>query len=366
MLLVIQTGTIAAVAAAFAKFLAVFAPGVSDTPWAALGPFALTPQRLVALGVVVLLTATNATGLRAGTLTQNVFTVAKLAALLALALGGLLLGTADRLAVARRTSSRAPSPSRRASLGFAALAVAAAMVGPFFSQSAWNNVTFAAEEVRDPGRTLPRALVIGCLIVTVSLRADERGVPEDAGLRRCRDGSAGSRRNRGGPGALFGPAGARAMAAAIMISTFGCVNGLILSGARVSFAMARDGHFFTAFARLNRAAVPGNALWLQAAWASLLVLTGTYSQLLKYVVSADLLLYVLLVLAVPVLRRRMPDLPRPFRAPGYPWLQLAYVVAGIVLILLLLRGIPQWTWPGYVILASGVPVYFLWRRRKAS
>ena len=151
-----------------------------------------------------------------------------------------------------------------------------------------------------------------------------------------------------------------------MISTFGCVNGLILSGARVSFAMARDGHFFAAFARLNRAAVPGNALWLQAAWASLLVLTGTYSQLLKYVVSADLLLYVLLVLAVPVLRRRMPDLPRPFRAPGYPWLQLAYVVAGIVLILLLLRGIPQWTWPGYAILASGVPVYFLWRRRKAS
>ncbi len=123
-----------------------------------------------------------------------------------------------------------------------------------------------------------------------------------------------------------------------MISTFGCVNGLILSGARVSFAMARDGHFFAAFARLNRAAVPGNALWLQAAWASLLVLTGTYSQLLKYVVSADLLLYVLLVLAVPVLRRRRPDLPRPFRAPGYPWLQLGYAARGLVLIVLLLIG----------------------------
>ena len=156
------------------------------------------------------------------------------------------------------------------------------------------------------------------------------------------------------------------MAAAIIISTFGCVNGLILSGARVSFAMARDGHFFAAFARLNRGAVPGNALWLQAAWASLLVLSGTYSQLLKYVVSADLLLYVLLVLAVPVLRRRRPDLPRPFRAPGYPWLQVGYAAFGLALIALLLIGVPQWTWPGYAILASGVPVYFLWRREKRS
>ncbi|MET0620678.1 MAG: amino acid permease, partial [Thermoanaerobaculia bacterium] len=325
MLLVIQTGTIAAVAAAFAKFLAVFAPGATDTPWASLGPFALTPQRLVALGVVVLLTATNATGLRAGTLTQNVFTVAKLAALLALALGGLFLGTADPLASARDDFSRALGETRL-SLGFAALA-AAALVGPFFSQSAWNNVTFAAEEVREPGRTLPRALVVGCLIVTVAYVLTNVAYLKTLGFV----GVATAPQDRVGTaaaGALFGLAGARAMAAAIMISTFGCVNGLILSGARVSFAMARDGHFFTAFARLNRAAVPGNALWLQAAWASLLVLTGTYSQLLKYVVSADLLLYVLLVLAVPVLRRRMPDLPRPFRAPGYPWLQLAYVVAG--------------------------------------
>ena len=363
MLLVIQTGTIAAVAAAFARFLAVLAPAVSDTPWAALGPFALTPQRLIALGVVVLLTATNVTGLRAGTLTQNVFTAAKLAALLALALGGLLLGTADAWKSPEDAFSRALSESR-STFGFA-LAAAAAMVGPFFSQSAWNNVTFAAEEVRDPGRTLPRALVIGCLIVTVTYVLTNVAYLKALGFV----GVASAPQDRVGTAAaqvLFGPAGARAMAAAIMISTFGCVNGLILSGARVSFAMARDGHFFAAFARLNRAAVPANALWLQAAWASLLVLSGTYSQLLKYVVSADLLLYVLLVLAVLVLRRRRPDLPRPFRAPGYPWLQVGYAAFGLVLIVLLLIGVPQWTWPGYAILASGVPVYFLWRREKTS
>ena len=253
MLLVIQTGTIAAVAAAFARFLAVLAPAVSDTPWAALGPFALTPQRLIALGVVVLLTATNVTGLRAGTLTQNVFTAAKLAALLALALGGLLLGTADAWKPPEDAFSRALSESR-STFGFA-LAAAAAMVGPFFSQSAWNNVTFAAEEVRDPGRTLPRALVIGCLIVTVTYVLTNVAYLRTLGFV----GVAAAPQDRVGTAAaqvLFGPAGARAMAAAIMISTFGCVNGLVLSGARVSFAMARDGHFFAAFARLNRAAVP--------------------------------------------------------------------------------------------------------------
>ena len=357
MLLVIQTGTIAAVAAAFARFLAVFAPEVSDSAWLSLGPFALTPQRLLAIFVIVLLTATNATGLRAGTVTQNVFTAAKLAALLALAAGGLLLGTAASQEAPARAAAGAP---------FAlALAVAAALVGPFFSQSAWNNVTFAGEEIRDPGRTLPGALVLGCLIVTTAYVLTNAAYLKTLGLEGVMEAPS-DRVGTAAAGALFGQAGARAMAAAILVSTFGCVNGLILSGARVSFAMARDGHFFERFARVNRAAVPANALWLQAAWASLLVLSGTYSQLLKYVVSADLLLYVLLVLAVPALRRRMPDAPRPFRAPGYPWLQLAYAAAGSALIVLLLIGNPKTTWPGYVLLASGVPVFFLWKRRPES
>jgi len=355
MLLVIQTGTIAAVAAAFARFLAVLFPRLSDTPWIAAGPLALSPQRLVAIGVIVLLTATNGTGLRAGTLTQNVFTAAKLVALLALILGGLLLGTAE---VGRSPdASRALLAPRMAFDGV--FAFAAAMVGPFFAQTAWNNVTFASEEVRDPGRNLPRALVLGCLIVTIAYVVTNVAYLKTLGF----GGIAAAPQDRVGTaaaGALFGPAGTLAMAAAVMVSTFGCVNGLILAGARVSYAMARDGHFFSGLARLNPAAVPSHALWLQAAWASVLVLSGTYSQLLRYVVSADLLLYVMLVLAVPALRRRRPDLPRPFRAPGYPWLQWAYAAAGVALILLLLRG-PTATWPGYLLLASGVPVFFLWQ-----
>jgi APA family basic amino acid/polyamine antiporter len=156
------------------------------------------------------------------------------------------------------------------------------------------------------------------------------------------------------------------MAIAIMVSTFGCVNGLILSGARVSFAMARDGLFFRRLQRLNSAAVPRNALWAQALWASVLALSGSYSDLLEYVISADILFYVLLVVAVIVLRRKRPDLPRPFRAPGYPFLPLLYAGAGAVLIAVLLAANPRTTWPGYALVATGVPVYFLWRRRDGS
>jgi APA family basic amino acid/polyamine antiporter len=163
--------------------------------------------------------------------------------------------------------------------------------------------------------------------------------------------------------ALFGPGAARVMAVAIMISTFGCVNGLILSGARVSFAMARDGLFFRRLERLNDAAVPANALWVQALWASVLALSGSYSDLLEYVISADILFYVLLVVAVIVLRRKRPDLPRPFRTPGYPILPLFYATVGAVLIAVLLAGNPRTTWPGYLLVLTGVPVYFAWRRR---
>jgi APA family basic amino acid/polyamine antiporter len=156
------------------------------------------------------------------------------------------------------------------------------------------------------------------------------------------------------------------MAAAIMVSTFGCVNGLILSGARVGFAMARDGLFFRPLARLNGARVPARALWLQALWASALVLSGTYSQLLKYVVAADVVLYALLVYAVVALRRRRPDWPRPFRAPAYPWLQLAYCAAALALLAALLLGRFSAAWPGFLVLASGAPVYLWWRRRSSA
>jgi APA family basic amino acid/polyamine antiporter len=236
------------------------------------------------------------------------------------------------------------------------------MVGPLFSQSAWNNVTFAGEEVRDPGRTLPRALLVGCLLVTVIYvlaNVSYLKVLTFDGIRHAPE----DRVATAAATALFGPGAAALMAAAIMVSTFGCVNGLILSGARVSFAMARDGMFFRGLERVNAAAVPGNALWAQAFWSAVLVLSGSYSNLLKYVISVDILFFVLLVLAVIVLRVKRPDWPRPFRAPGYPFLPLLYAVAGTALIAILLRGNPKTTWPGYAIVLAGVPVYFLWRRR---
>jgi len=366
MFLVIQTGTIAAVAVAFAKFLGVFVPAVSGRALVALGPVVVTPVQLVALGVIALLTASNTTGLKAGTLTQNVFTAAKFAALLALAGAGLVLGGGEGTALraAGFFEARALSGETLAGAGFA-LAFAAAMVGPLFSQSAWNNVTFAGEEVREPGRTLPFALLVGCAIVTslyvLTNVSYLRALPL-SGIQHAAE----DRVATAAASALFGAGAAPWMAAAIMVSTFGCVNGLILSGARVSFAMARDGLFFRGLERLNGASVPSNALWLQAGWAGVLVLSGTYSQLLKYVISADILLYVLLVVAVIRLRRLRPEWPRPFRAPAYPLLQIVYCAAAAAWIALLLVGSPGTTWPGYLVLLSGIPVYFLWRGRRGN
>ena len=364
MFLVVQTGTIAAVAVAFAKFLGVVWPAVTETR-TQIGLFSVSAAQGVGVAVIALLTASNATGLKTGTATQNVFTFAKLAALLALTVCGLTIG---REGAALRAAGfwDAVSTDGRALTGAALVAaLGTAMVGPLFSQSAWNNVTFAGEEVETPGRTLPRALLAGCLLVTslyVLANVAYLNVLPLSGIQHAPS----DRVATAVATALFGPAAAGATAIAIMVSTFGCVNGLILSGARVSFAMARDGLFFRRLQRLNSAAVPRNALWAQAAWASILVLSGSYSDLLEYVISVDILFFVLLVLAVIVLRRRRPDLPRPFRAPGYPFLPLLYAAAGVLLIAILLVANPRTTWPGYALVATGVPVYFLWRRRAGS
>ncbi len=363
MFLVVQTGTIAAVAVAFAKFLGVLWPAISgDDKILVLGRFSVSAVQAVGLAVIVLLTASNATGLKTGTRTQNAFTFAKFAALLALTTAGLLLGSG---AAALRSPGfwRSVSPAGQEWTGMALVAaLGTAMVGPLFSQSAWNNVTFAGEEVETPGRTLPAALLAGCLIVTsvyVLANVAYLNVLPFAAVAHAPE----DRVATAVVTSLFGAGAAGLMAAAIMISTFGCVNGLILSGARVSFAMSRDGLFFRRLERLNGAAVPSNALWVQALWSGVLVLSGSYSDLLKYVISADILFYVLLVLAVIVLRGKRPDWPRPFRAPGYPYLPLLYAGAGIALIAILLAGNPKTTWPGYVFVLTGVPVYFLWRDR---
>ena len=364
MFLVVQTGTIAAVAVAFAKFLGVVWPAVTEAK-TQIGLFSVSAAQGVGVAVIAFLTASNANGLKTGTATQNVFTFAKLAALLALTVCGLTIGRKGA-AIDAEGLWNAVSPEGTALTGVALVAaLGTAMVGPLFSQSAWNNVTFAGEEVETPGRTLPRALLVGCLLVAslyiLANLAYLNVLPLSAIQHAPSDRVATAVAT-----ALFGPGAAGVMAIAIMVSTFGCVNGLILSGARVSFAMARDGLFFRGLQRLNSAAVPRNALWAQAAWASILVLSGSYSDLLEYVISVDILFFVLLVLAVIVLRRRRPDLPRPFRAPGYPFLPLLYAAAGALLIAILLVANPRTTWPGYALVATGVPVYFLWRRRAGS
>src|SRR5213593_569604 len=362
MFLVVQTGTIAAVAVAFAKFLGVLWPAISEAK-TRIGPLSISAGQGVGVAVIVLLTASNATGLKTGTVTQNLFTFAKLAALVALTVSGLLLGGGKDTALHAAGFWNPVSPDGRALAGTALVAaLGTAMVGPLFSQSAWNNVTFAGEEVEKPGRTLPLALLVGCLLVTSLYVLANVAYLNVLPLTAIQHAPA-DRVATAAATALFGPGAAGAMALAIMVSTFGCVNGLILSGARVSFAMARDGLFFRRLDRLNSAAVPANALWAQALWASVLALSGSYSDLLEYVISADILFYVLLVVAVIVLRRKRPDLSRPFHAPAYPFLPILYAAAGVMLIGMLLAGNPRTTWPGYAVVATGIPVYFLWRRR---
>src|SRR6202022_2808626 len=335
MFLVVQSGTIAAVSVAFARFLGVLWRRVSgDNKLLTIGRFSVSTVQLVGLLVIVVLTWSNATGLKTGTRTQNAFTAAKFAALLALTVLGLTLGHGASLA--REGFFRAVSPSGVPLAGLALIAaLGTAMVGPLFSPSGWNNVPLAGEEILQPERTLPFALLVGCVIVTslyvLANVAYLNVLPFHAVQHPPEDRVATAVAT-----ALFGPGAAVATAIAIMVSTFGCVNGLILSGARVSFAMARDGVFFQSLSRVNGASGSG-----------VLVLSGSYSDLLKYVISVDILFYVLLVLAVIVLRVRRPEWPRPFRAPGYPILPILYAVAGSVLIAILLAGNPRTTWPGY-------------------
>lgn len=364
MFLVIQSGTIAAVAVAFAKFVGVFWPQISSTAIAVrLGPLSISTAQILACLVIAFLTFTNATGVKTGTVTQNLFTVTKFLALISLTVLALILG---RNLQALTTSANWFSGSAHSSNGsvfaFAAM-MAVAMVGPLFSQSAWNNLTFAGEEVRDPARVIPRALLWGCAIVAASYVlanlaylnvlpfSQLQHPPED----RVASAVATS---------LLGAWGAKAAALAIIISTFGCLNGLILSGARIYFAMAKDQLFFRGLQKLNRASVPANALWAQAGWAALLTLSGSYSDLLKFVISVDLLFYLMLMFAVIVLRRRRPNADRPFRTPLYPVLPMIYAGAAISLIILLLIERPRTTVPGYLLVLTGLPTFWIWNSRR--
>jgi APA family basic amino acid/polyamine antiporter len=394
MLLIVQSGTIAAVAVAFANFTGVFAEGISANVYivepVVIGRYAvsLSTQQAVAIASIALLTALNTRGLRTGRAIQNTFTAAKTAALCGLIVLGLVLGwgalTAARASswwdsAANGWSAQAAQPGLAAAGALAfVLLLGKAMVGPLFSQSAWNNVTFLGEEIRDPGRNLPRALVLGCtIVVSLYLLANLAYVatlPLD-GIEHA----PASRVGTAAMTAVLGPAGTYLMAAAIMISTFGANNGLILAGARVSYAMAKDGLFFARAATLNDRHVPAAALIAQGVWASLLTLPRTatgdpvtgnlvlgnvYTQLIEYIIPADLVLYALMVGAVIVLRRRKPDAPRPYRTWGYPLVPALYVVLAGLLVLDLGYLAPATSGIGYLLVLLGVPVFLAWSRHR--
>lgn len=364
LLLVIQTGTIAAVAVAFAKFLAVLVPALgAGSVLVSAGVATITAQQLVAVGVIVLLTVANARGVATGKRIQNVLTVTKIASLAALIVLGVAVGLRGEAIGANLAAPFDASRSHGALLG----AFGAAMVGALFSSDAWNNVTFTAAEVRDPERTLPRALLLGTgLVVLLYLLTNvaylavlpAQGTPDGAtaierGIAHATDDRVGT----AVVGEVLGPAAAAGMAVLIMISTFGCVNGLVLAGPRLYHAMAVDGLLFAGVARLSARGVPARALALQGAWASVLALSGRYGQLLDYVIATALLFYALTVIGLLRLRARHGHADRGRALP------IAYVVAASAVCLDLLIVKPEYTWPGFVLVALGVPVYLVWRRR---
>ncbi|MEO7985493.1 MAG: amino acid permease [Gemmatimonadales bacterium] len=381
---VIQTGTIAAVAVAFARFLGVIVPSLTPDVFLPLGQIhlpgvsdaiqlGLSPQRVVAILSILFLTAINIRGVTLGAAIQTVFSVAKIGALAVLVIFGLTLF--------RQPDVAAANFSNLWGTGDWSLAVipvfGAAMVGSLFASDAWNNVTFAAAEVQNPSRNLPRALAIGTATVSllyVLANVAYLNVLPFAGDPNGQDvlarGLQYAAQDRVGTAAIeviLGSGAATVMAVAILFSTFGCNNGLILSGPRVYYAMARDRLFFERVGRLHPTfRTPVLGLVLQAIWASILCVSGTYGQLLDYVIFAALVFYFLTTLALFRLRRLQPDLPRPVKAFGYPTLPALYMAAVGALLIILLFEKPLYTWPGLVIVASGIPVYALWRRVASS
>ena len=431
--LVIQCGSIAAVAVAFAKFLGVLIPKLGTGPDAALftltglnwkvglplpwlrepliiferSEFMITAGQLVAVGIVVLLTLVNCRGVKEGKTIQNLFTVAKIGALLAMILVGVFVASKPEVAWNNWngawdffSQSNPPGKGSRF-LSIQALTGApeflvmlmvagGAMVGSLFSADSWNNVTFSSAEVKNPARTVPRSLILGTLLVTtlyllanltylmvLPVQGDEalagmlKSIPSEdltlaaqypnptqaLGISQAKDDRVGTAVMQAASPKL----GVPLMAIAIMVSTFGCVNGMVLLGARLYYAMAQDGLFFKQVGQLNRSGVPQAGLLCQAFWSILLIFSGTYSELLDYVIFVALLFYFMTVLGLFVLRFRLPKAERPYRVPGYPILPALYMVLCFLVMVDLLIVRPEFTWPGLIIVLTGVPVYGVWR-----
>jgi APA family basic amino acid/polyamine antiporter len=405
--LVIQTGTIAAVGVAFGKFLGVFFPSVSASNWIwhighvppwHVGPMVLgnmdiglNTANLAAILVITLLTLLNTMGVKMGSAVQNVFTSAKVLALAAVVLVGLV--AKNSIAIAANFGSGWHNFWAGAGWGtlhpvqvgvggptvYVGLltVVAVVQVGSLFSSDSWNNVTFTAGEIRDPKRNIPLSLVIGtgvvlllyvlCNFVYLSVLPMAGDPAATTIVGRGIQFASEDRVATAVMEQAFAGSGAKLMAAVILISTFGCVNGLLMAGARVYYAMSRDGLFFKSVGKLSEGSkTPVNSLWVQWVWTCFLCLSGSYGQLLDYVIFAVLVFYILTITGLFVLRRTRPDAPRPYKAFGYPVLPGLYIVMAGWISVVLLRYKPQYTWPGLMIVLLGIPVYLVWTRMSSG
>ena len=388
--LVIQTGTVAAVAVGFARYFGVLWPRISENnylvapiPISRSYALSLSTAQLIGVLLIGLLTWSNSRGIQYGKVVQNTFTTAKIGALLAVIGAGIFVGWNAKAVSANFSHMWAPQGYTPIAPGLSPetvfglfVALAVAQVGSLFAADAWNNITFTAGEVKEPQRNLPLSLALGTMLViglyTLANVAYLVVLPLERVQHAASDRVAGAMLQ-----AVFPAIGAALMALAIMISSFGCINGMLMSGARAYFAMARHGLFFARAAELNRARVPGASLLMQGAWAALLVLIRThdpskgtygnlYSNLLDYVVSAALLFYLLTIAAVFRLRFVKPRAERPYRAFGYPVVPVLYLLSAAVILAVLFVYRPATTFPGMVIVLVGVPVYFAFRWSSAK
>src|SRR6266850_1430246 len=387
--LVIQTGTIAAVAVGFARYTGVLIPWFSESNYLIapirFGGYAvsLSTAQFLGLAMIALLTFMNTRGLKLGKIVQNIFTTAKTGALVALILLGIVVGLRSGAGAANfsdfwslRGGLHEVGKGLTAATGFGLfVGICVAQTNSLFSADAWNNITFTAGEVVNPRRNVPLSLAFGTfLVIGLYLLANVAylaALPFDAIQNAPSDRVASETAN-----VIFPGAGATIMAVAIMVSTFGCNNGLILAGARAYYAMARDGLFFRAVGELNKCRVPAWALVFQGIWAGALVLPRTvktdavgnvtgygnlYGNLLDYVISAALIFYILTIIGIFLLRRKQPDTERPYKAFGYPVVPALYIIGATVILVVLFMYQTATTWPGLIIVLTGVPVYFLWK-----
>ncbi len=363
---VIQTATIAAVGVAFSKFLAYIVPGLGpENILADLGFITINAGQLVSIVLITFLTYINTKGIEGGKMIQTTFTVVKLLSLFGLIIFGLLLAAKASIWNAnwtdawQMTSRNAEGTVIGGVAGSAILgAIAASMVGSIFSSDAWNNVTFIAGEVKNPKRNIGLALFLGTLVVTIIyvsanlMYISVLPLNEIASAPQDRVAVAASK-------AIFGDIGTYVIAVMIMISTFGCNNGLILAGARVYYTMAKDGLFFKKTGELNKNNVPEFALWIQCIVASVLCLSGKYGDLLDMISFVVVMFYALTILGIFILRKNRPDAERPYKAFGYPLLPAIYILMAIAFCVLLIIYKPAFTWPGLIIVLAGIPIYYI-------